>query len=347
MNLPLVNIIVVTFNEYHYTAECLGSLLSDNYENKKIFLVDNGSDKDIYQNFYNKNKDNPEIEFIRSEKNLGFGGGCNLALREIKEGYVAILNNDVEVEKNWLSPIIEYMKNYPEVGACQPKIKDIKGRDYFEYAGAAGGFMDVYGYPFTRGRVFYTLEKDEGQYDNIIDLVWCSGTCFVTKKEVIDKIGLFDEIFFMYGEEADLCWRMNHAGYRIVFIPGSVVYHHGGGTMRKYKFNKTFYLHRNGLILLFKNYSKNELWKYFPGRMTFDFVNFFYYFFNFHFRLCLALMKSYSSFLALLQVILGNREKTNELKLQFSKKYPYPLYPRSIIFDYFIKKKKKFSQLEF
>ena len=157
-NQPLVNIIIVTFNEYHFTEACVDSILNGNYEKIKIFLVDNGSKKERYIKFYDMYKNNKKIEFIRLEQNNGFGEGCNQALKKIKKGYIAFLNNDTVVEKNWLTSIIEYMEKNTRVGACQPKIKDIKKKEYFEYAGAAGGFMDVYGFPFTRGRIFYNLE---------------------------------------------------------------------------------------------------------------------------------------------------------------------------------------------
>lgn len=346
MSWPLVNVIIITYDQYHYTEKCVRSLFDCNYDNLKIFLIDNGSKKQNYREFYNNHKDNSKLEFIRSEKNLGFGGGCNLALNKIKDGYIAILNNDIEVEKNWLQPIVEYMEKHPEVGACQPKIKDINRKEYFEYAGAAGGFMDVFGYPFSRGRIFYTLEKDEGQYDNITDLVWCSGTAFVTKKEVIDKVGLFDEIFFMYGEESDLCWRMNHCGYRLVFIPGSVIYHQGMGTMKKNKSSKKiFYLHRNGLILLIKNYSGWELIKYLPVRMCLDFICFFYYLFQcpLYFNWW-ALVKAYLNIFWWLPKIVKRHHGVSRIKRKHISGLKYPLYHGSAVINYFLRNKKLFSK---
>jgi len=343
-NQPIVNIIIVTLERYDFTEKCLASLLASGYEKLKIFLVDNGSRLEAYQDFFNRHGENPKIEFIRSEKNLGFGAGCNLALNKISAGYIAFLNNDTEVEKDWLEPIIGYMEAHPEVGACQPKIKDIARKDYFEYAGAAGGFMDVYGYPFSRGRIFYTVEKDEGQYDNIVDLAWCSGTAMVTKKEALEKVGYFDEIFFMYSEEVDWCWRLKRVGYRLISLPDSVVYHHGMGTMKMSRsYKKTFYLHRNSLIVLLKNYNIRSLIKYLPGRVFLDIVSFFYYLIQHPFNLnWFAVIRAYSSLIIHWPMII---KKRREAKMSQTRDDNQSLYRGSIVFDYFIFGKKKFSNI--
>jgi len=344
INLPKVNIIIVTYNFYDFTRKCLASLFQSTYENIEIILVDNGSEESIYQEFFDQYKSNPKIKFVRSEVNLGFGGGCNLGAEEVKEGYVVFLNNDTEVARGWLEPIISYMEAHQDVGACQPKLLDLRKKNYFEYAGAAGGYMDVYGYPFCRGRIFYTVEEDRGQYDSIVDLVWCSGTALVTKKEILDKVGYFDETFFMYGEEADLCWRMNRAGYRLVFIPGSVVYHYGMGTMEKNSsYQKIFYLHRNGLILLFKNYSGYQLLRFFPTRIILDFVAFWYYLYTYPLN-SLSIIRAYFSFFVLWPRILKQRKIKNGDSNKKIKSV-YPLYPKSIILEYFIFQRKKFSEI--
>ncbi len=345
-NYPLVNYIVVTYNEYAYTEKCLVSLLNDGYPNKKIIFVDNASKPEANRFFHERHKNDQDIVFVESKQNLGFGGGCNLGLKAVTSGYVAFLNNDIEFAHGWLDPIITYMEEHPEVGACQPKIRNMRQPGYFEYAGAAGGFMDVYGYPFARGRIFYDLEKDDGQYDTIIDLVWCSGTAMITKKEVLDKVGLFDEIYFMYGEEADLCWRINHAGYRLVSIPAAVVYHYGAATMSKNSSHqKVFLLHRNGLILLFKNYTVREWWRYVSIRFLLDGVTFFYYLVTrFHSLNWFALLRAYASFLRVLPKILRRHVQIRKFRIH-SSVVPAPLYQKSIVFDYFVLRKKKFSDL--
>lgn len=340
---PLVNIIIVTFNRYKFTEACLLSLFKCNYPNLKFFLVDNGSNKKEYDEFFRKYKDNKKIEFIRLKKNLGFGGGANAALKKIKKGYIAFVNNDTLVTKNWLYPIISYMEKNPEVGICQPKIKDLNRKEFFEYGGAAGGYMDIYGFPFARGRIFFTIEKDYDQYNDIVDIVW-SGVVIITKKEVINKAGYYDEIFFLYAEEADLCWRIHEAGFRIVYIPNSTIYHYG---KLKNIVHKIFFSHRNGLIMLIKHYSKYQLIRYLPIRLLFDSIAFFYYLFIYPPN-CIEMIKAYFSLLYLMPTVINHRNDINKLKIINGKpKYKYPIYPKSIVIDYFLKGKKTFKELGF
>lgn len=344
MKSPPVSIVIITTGQFKFIGECITSVLSSNYKNLHIYLIDNNSDEEQYSAFYNRYKKVKKITFFRSNKNLGFAGACNYFLKKIKSGYVVLLNDDTIVSKNWLRPIIRYMEQNPNVGACQPKIKSMRKKSYFEYAGAGGGFMDVYGYPFCRGRIFYTLEKDYGQYDDIVDVVWTSGNCLITKIDVLKKVGLLDEVFFIYGEEADLCWRMHFNGYRLVYIPSSVVYHYGSGTMGSTS-RKVFLHHRNGLILLLKNYTVAELFKYLPFRVFLDFVAFWYYLLDSKLPLnALAVLKAYVNLIYLIPVII-TRRRYAAFKIYRTDSSNYPLYKRSIIKDYFIHKKKKFSQL--
>lgn len=343
---PLVNIIIVTFQEYGFTEKCLESVLKSSYKNILVSLVDNNSDFKVYDKFYKKYKNNKKVSFIRSERNLGFGGGCNKGIEQASGEYVVLLNNDTEVDKDWLNSVVNYMEKHSNVGACQPKIKDLKRREYFEYAGAAGGFMDVYGYPFSRGRIFYTLEKDEGQYDDSVELVWCSGTAIVIRKKVLDKVGLLDEIFFMYGEESDLCWRINHAGYKLMFIPESIVYHKGMGTMKKNpSYKKIFYHHRNGLILLLKNYNSREILKYVCVRVFLDGITFFYYLVrtpsNFNWA---AIIVSYLHLSILIPKVASRHLQIKKIKRMSKSRMPV-LYKKSIVWDYFIKGRKNYNEL--
>lgn len=342
---PIVNIIIVTYNEFQYTEKCVESLLVDGYKNKKIILVDNASEASEYKKFRDRIGGHGNVIFVRSEKNLGFGGGCNLGIEQVSEGYIVFLNNDTEVENGWIEPIVDYMEKHPEVGACQPKIRSLRDKEYFEYAGAAGGLMDIYGYPFTRGRIFFDLEKDNGQYDNIAELVWCSGTAMVTKKSVLDEVGWFDDIFFMYGEESDLCWRIYRSGRKLVFVPQSTVFHYGMGTMGKEKSSKkAFFHHRNGLILLLKNYSFLELVYRLPVRMLLDIVTFWYYIFIYAPN-SWSVVRAYFSLLRILPWVMAHRT-ADAKKVGFPKSGSgYPLYKRSIVWDYFILKKRRFSDL--
>lgn len=346
MNSPLVNVVILTCNQFNFISTCLESLLGCNYPNLLVYLVDNNSNLEDYQKFYNKYKNNKRLKFSRLPKNIGFAGGCNNALKKIRSGYIVLLNDDTIVTKNWLNPIIEYMESHPDVGACQPKIKSMRNKDCFEYAGAAGGLMDVFGFPFCRGRIFVDIEKDNGQYDDVVDVVWTSGNCLVTKTEVIKKVGVLDEIFFIYGEEADLCWRMFFHGYRLVFIPNSVVYHYGSGTMKNFAYKTIFLHHRNGLILLFKNYKVMELIKYLPGRIIFDFIAMFFYIYkNRKFKYFFAVIAAYLNIIYLLPQIIKRRESA-AFRVNINKS-KYPLFKKSIILERYLFGKKKFSQLEY
>ncbi len=346
-NSPLVSIIILTTNQFAFIGECIRSVLSANYKNIQIYLIDNNSNKEDYNKFYNSHKHLKQLKFFRRKNALGFGSACNFGLKKIKKGYVVLLNDDTIVSKNWLDPIISYMEKHPEVGACQPKIKNMRRNDYFEYAGAGGGFMDVYGYPFCRGRIFYTMEKDKGQYDDSVDVVWVSGNCFVTKVDILKKVGLLDEMFFIFGDEADLCWRMHYNGYRLSYIPQSVVYHYGSGTVGNDTSRKVLLHHRNGLILLLKNYTVLQLIRYLPFRIFLDFVAFWYYILDNRLPLnALAVVRAYMNVIYLLPKIIKKRKQA-AFKKKNGNLFIYPLYNKSIIIDYFIHKKNKFSQLKF
>lgn len=347
MRTPLVNIIIITTDQFKFIHECIGSVLSSNYKNIKIYLVDNNSKEQRYSEFYNSVKFLKKIKFLRMNYRTGFGGACNFALKKIKKGYVVFLNDDTIVSKNWLTPMVDYMEKHPDVGAAQPKIKSMKKKSYFEYAGGAGGFMDKYGYPFCRGRIFFTTEKDKGQYDDEIDVAWTTGNCMITKMSVIKKVGLFDEIFLIYQDEADLCWRMHFQGYRLMYLPMSEVYHYGSGTMGGPSPWKTYLHHRNGLILLLKNYTKGELLKRLPIRFLLDFIAFGYYLLDQRRpRFALSVLKAYLSILFLIPAIL-QRRKNAAFKTKNKNLFKLPVYGKSVVVDYFIKGKRKYSELDF
>ncbi len=198
---------------------------------------------------------------IQLGSNYGFAGGYNYALAGITAKYYILLNSDAEVTEGWLGPLTEYMDQNPDVAACQPKIKSFFNKDHFEYAGAAGGYIDRYGYTFCRGRIFDHIEKDEGQYNNIADIFWASGACMMVRADAWKKCGGFDDDFFAHMEEVDLCWRFHLAGYRVACIPQSVVYHVGGGSLPYDSDKKTYLNFRNNLFLLYKNLPGTKLKK--------------------------------------------------------------------------------------
>ncbi len=232
-----------------------------------VYLADNGS-TDGSPEWVSKNLS--EVPIIRLESNHGFAGGYNLALNQITAKYFVLLNSDAEVTEGWLEPLIKHMDQYPDVASCQPKIRSFHERDHFEYAGAAGGYIDKFGYTFCRGRIFENVEKDSGQYDNTTDIFWSSGACMMVRSEAWKQCGGFDDDFFAHMEEVDLCWRFHLAGFRVSCVPRSVIYHAGGGSLPYDSKLKTYLNFRNNLFLLYKNLPDNKLNKTIFIRMILD-----------------------------------------------------------------------------
>ena len=221
-----------------------------------IYVADNASTDDsvsYLKAFF------PTVKIIQNDSNLGFAEGYNEALKEVDAEIYALVNSDIEVTENWLKPIVETFENEPKTAIIQPKILDFKRKEYFEYAGAAGGFLDKYGYPYCRGRVFETLEKDNGQYDDNCEIFWASGACFFIRSSVYKELEGFDANFFAHQEEIDLCWRAFNKGYMIKYNSQSVVYHVGGATLQQGNPKKTFLNFRNSLLMLLKNLPKKQL----------------------------------------------------------------------------------------
>jgi GT2 family glycosyltransferase len=212
----------------------------------------------------------PEVLLIEGKENLGFCGGYNQAFKHIETPYTVLLNSDVEVTPHWLEPLVAELHQHPDVAAVQPKIKSYAQRTHFEYAGAAGGYLDALGYPFCRGRIFETIEEDKGQYDTPQDVFWASGACLAIKTHVFKKLGGFDERFFAHMEEVDLCWRAQRAGYRIRVVPSSMVYHVGGGTLSYGSMNKLRLNFRNNLLMLSKNLSGWAKYRVLGARLVLD-----------------------------------------------------------------------------
>lgn len=203
----------------------------------------------------------PNVRLIILDKNYGFADGYNKALQQVEAEYVVLLNSDVEVTPHWLESMTSYMDAHPEVAACQPKIRAERSREYFEYAGASGGYIDKYGYPFCRGRIFQVVEKDEGQYDTVVPILWATGASLFIRLKDYREVGGLDGRFFAHMEEIDLCWRLRSRGRGIVCIPQSVVYHVGAATLKKENPRKTFLNFRNNLLMLYKNLPEKELKK--------------------------------------------------------------------------------------
>ena len=221
-----------------------------------VYVADNASSDDSIELL---REQFPEVRLILFDKNWGFAEGYNKALAQIDAEYYLLLNSDIEVTHHWLTPLLEFMAAHEDVAACQPKLLSIADRDRFEYAGACGGFLDRYGYPFCRGRIFETVERDDGQYDYPCEVLWATGAALMVRAYIYNNVGGLDARFFAHNEEIDLCWRLRLLGYRIFCLPESVVYHVGGGTLPKSNPMKTFLNFRNNLTMLYKCLSDSEL----------------------------------------------------------------------------------------
>ena len=240
-----IAVVILNWNGAKLLEQFLPSVMAYSDE-AKIYVADNASTDDSIAVIKEKF---PSVTIIQNDGNYGFAKGYNVALQNIEEEYYALVNSDIEVTPNWLTPILSIFENEKETGIIQPKILDFKNKEYFEYAGAAGGFIDKYGYPFCRGRIFETIEKDNHQYDNEREIFWATGACFFIRKEVYRKLNGFDGDFFAHQEEIDLCWRAFNLGYKIKYTYNSIVYHVGGATLNQSNPKKTYLNFRNSLLM--------------------------------------------------------------------------------------------------
>ena len=244
-----IAIVILNWNGKKWLEQFLPAVLSNTSE-AKVFVVDNNSNDDsisFLSEYF------PSVQIIAHKENFGFAAGYNKALQQIDTEYYVLLNSDVEVKKGWCTPIISLMDHNTDIAACQPKLLDYNNQNYFEYAGASGGFIDILGYPFCRGRLFEDIEEDKGQYDDAIEVFWATGACLFLRSSYFWEVGGFDDDFFAHQEEIDLCWRFKNVGYKVMVEPASLVYHVGGATLNSGSPFKTYLNFRNNLYMLFKN----------------------------------------------------------------------------------------------
>ena len=264
-----VAIVILNWNGQKMLAKFLPNVIEYSRQDAEIWVADNSSSDG---SMHLLETQFPQVKTIVLEQNFGFAEGYNRALRQIEADYYVLLNSDVEVSHHWLTPLIEFMDSHPQVAACQPKLLAEYDKDSFEYAGACGGFLDKYGYPFCRGRIFGTVERDNGQYDYQQEILWATGACMMIRSADYWKAGGLDGRFFAHNEEIDLCWRLRLMGRKIYCIPESEVYHVGGGTLPKSNPMKTFLNFRNNLTMLYKNLSDRELSHVMRARWFLDYL---------------------------------------------------------------------------
>ena len=330
-----VAIIILNWNGEKLLREFLPSVVKNtNADLGRVVVVDNhstdGSWGCLEQEF-------PDVERVLFEENFGFAGGYNRAIEMIEAEYVVLLNSDVEIAPGWLEPLVAVLDRDERVAAVQPKILAYRDKKKFEYAGAAGGYIDYLGFPFCRGRVMDTTERDDGQYDDEVDVFWATGASLCIRRDVYRAVGGLDEAFFAHMEEIDLCWRLKNGGYTLKVVPSSVVYHLGGGSLPMNHPRKLFLNYRNNLLMLHKNLCAKQRKKIFFARVLLDTMAGGLFLLKGQWSNTRSVIRAYKAF------------------REMRKVYPVPersvslsgIYPRSIVLDYFLRGKKKFSDLNF
>ena len=279
----------------------------------------------------------PSVKIIQNQENGGFAKGYNDALAYVEADIFCLLNSDVEVSKHWLDPIIKTFETLPDVAIIQPKILDLLKKDHFEYAGAGGGFIDQLGYPFCRGRIFQTLERDNGQYDDTTEIFWATGACMFVKSEVFKELKGFDDDYFAHQEEVDFCWRAKNHGYKIYYVGASKVYHLGGSTLSNMNPKKTYLNFRNSLFSITKNLPRRKAFIIIFLRLLLDGVAAIRFIFQLRFQHCWAILRAHFSFYRQFRKMYRKREKSRFLKKYYSTK--------SIVWSYFVHKQRNFNIL--
>ena len=325
-----IAVVVLNWNGVELLKQFLPSIMQHS-EQATIYLADNNSSDDSIQMV---TEQFPSIKIIKNDANYGYASGYNMALKNVEEEYYALVNSDIEVTENWLDPILTIFDNKPEIAIIQPKILDFKNKSNFEYAGAAGGFIDQYGFPFCRGRVFATIENDNQQYDDEQEIFWASGACFFIRKEVYQKLNGFDGDFFAHQEEIDLCWRAFNLGYKVNYTYKSVVYHVGAATLNQSNPKKTFLNFRNSLVMLVKNLPKSKLISVIFIRLCLDGLAGIQFIIKGKFKHCFAILKAHFYFYHLIS---KNLQKRNS-----SQKENY-YHTKSIVYSYFVRNIRMFK----
>ena len=329
-------IVILNWNGRGFLEQFLPSVVKYSSADAAIIVADNASTDDSVEFLRNHY---PDIRLIINSANGGFARGYNEALKLVEAEYYILLNSDIEVTDGWVHPLIELMDRRSEVAACQPVIRSWYRRDEYEYAGAAGGFIDRLGYPFCRGRLFMSMEKDKGQYSNETEIFWATGACMVVRASVYHEFGGFDEDFFAHMEEIDFCWRLKIKGHKIMYCSSSVVYHVGGGTLHKSNPRKTFLNFRNNFFLLYKNLPGNRLFRVFAVRFFLDGVAGTKFLLQGGLRDCFAVIRAHFAFYASIGKLRKKRRGIHPVSVSC-------IYKRNLVIEHFLRKKKKFADLD-
>ncbi|MBX7201909.1 MAG: glycosyltransferase family 2 protein [Bacteroidia bacterium] len=339
---PTVDIVVLNYNGKRFLDACFQSLRQTNYPAFKVYLLDNASTDDdvsyVQQHF-------PEVEILRIKVNRGFCAAYNYAFKHCTGKYFVCLNNDVMVKPDWIKHLVNEAESDERIASLQPKMVSYLDESKFEYAGASGGMIDIYGYPFARGRLFYKLEDDKGQYDDTTSIFWACGAAMFIRKSVLDELGDFDETIVHHMDEIDLNWRMHMQGYTSKVVPQSVILHYGGATIAPASYKKTYWNHRNSIYLMLKNFETHNALTKVPLHIIFDYVTALRGLFMLNFKTVRAIFNAHLWLTIHWGTIRKNRRISQSKRQVNDKEILKKMYPRSVVLQYFFFRRKTYQQL--
>lgn len=334
------SVIILNWNGQKLLEQFLPAVLQHSLSDEcDVIVADNGSSDDsveFLKNYF------PDVPLILLDKNYGFADGYNKAIQQVNSEYVVLLNSDVETTENWLTSLIAFMDSHPDVAAVQPKIRAFKNKNQFEYAGASGGFIDVYGYPFCRGRILGVLEDDNGQYNTDIQIFWATGACLCIRRKEYVEVGGLDAQFFAHMEEIDLCWRLNARGKNVMCVPASVVYHVGGASLNKENPRKTYFNFRNNLLMIYKNVQPSAFLKTFIVRCFLDALACVHLFLTGNLKNAQSVINAHIDFMKMRPTYKFVRKEN--LSKTTVKSIPTQ-YDKSILWGYYLKGEKTYSAI--
>ncbi len=333
---PTVAVVILNWNGEHFLEKFLPSVVKYSSACSTIVVADNGS-TDRSVGFLQENY--PEVRIVRNESNGGFAKGYNDALKQVEADYYVLLNSDIEVTENWIEPVINFMEADESIAACQPKLRSYHEPEKFEYAGAAGGFIDKYGYPFCRGRIFQSIETDQNQFDDPVEIFWATGACMFVRAKLYHRLGGFDDDFFAHMEEIDFCWRLKNSGYKIMYCPHSTVFHVGAGTLPKSSSRKTYLNFRNNLSLLYKNLPQRYLWRVFLLRAGLDWIAALKFLLDAGWGDLRAVLRAQGYFISHYKQLKKKRKALVQIDQTC-------VYKHSLVLDHYLRGKKYFSDLD-
>lgn len=337
-----VSIVIPHWNNVDVLSECLESISNTNFENFETIVVDNASTDNSVASV---RSNYPNVKLIENDKNYGYAGGCNIGAEAASGDFLIFLNNDTVQEKDWISNLIKTINSDDKIAAVQPKILNYYDRNVFDYAGGSGGHMDIYCFPFARGRIFSFQENDEGQYNNKEKCFWSSGTCFMVRRELFQKSGGFDESFFAHMEEIDLCWRLYAMGFEVWVEPDSVVYHKNALTLPMYSHKKYYLNHRNSLLMLLGNYSIKNIFLIGIPRLILEKIACLYSILMLDWRHFTAILRSLFWIIFHPNVIMKKRKSFSKIRTITDKKIMENMMQSSIVIKYYLLKKQAYLDI--